>query len=197
MSPVRTVAAALTAAALSALAVLPAGPASAQPQKGGLTFGASPAVERGRYLVAIMGCSDCHTPLKMGAKGPEPDQKLFLSGHPEKMKMPPAPSATGPWLWSGAATNTAFAGPWGVTYAPNLTSDEATGIGAWTEENFLKALRTGRHLGVGRPIQPPMPWPAFSRATDEDLRAVFAYLKTVPAVRNLAPEYRPPQVARR
>src|SRR3954447_8402467 len=70
-------------------------------------------IARGQYLVTIGGCNDCHTPLKMGAKGPEPDMSRMLSGHPQHVPMPPAPKLpNGPWLWTGAATNTAFAGPW-------------------------------------------------------------------------------------
>jgi hypothetical protein len=153
---------------------------------------ASPQVDRGRYLGGIMACGDCHTPMKMGPQGAQPDTARHLSGHPAALRMPKPPSlGAGPWLWTGAATNTAFAGPWGVTYAANLTSDEATGIGAWTEANFVKALKTGRHLGIGRPIQPPMPWPQYSSATEDDLKAIFAYLKTVPPIKNLAPEYEP------
>jgi hypothetical protein len=169
----------------------------AEPPKKPLTFGASPELARGQYLVTIMGCDDCHTPMKMGPKGPEPDMSRRLSGHPQGLKLPkaPAPDPTG-WMWAGNATNTAFAGPWGVSYAINLTPD-ATGLGSWTEANFLRALREGKHLGVGRPIVPPMPWPAYARATEEDLRAVWAYLKTVPPVKNQAPEYQPPQVAKK
>lgn len=148
----------------------------------------SPAIERGRYLVTVAGCNDCHTPLKMGERGPEPDTARMLSGHPQDLRMPPAPAASGPWTWSGAATNTAFAGPWGVTYATNLTPDENTGIGIWTEEIFVKTLRTGRHWGVARPILPPMPWQNYSRMSDEDLKAIYAYLRSVPAVKNRVPE---------
>lgn len=181
------------AAALLASSALLAG----EPPKKPLTFGASPEVARGKYLVGIMGCDDCHTPMKMGAKGPEPEMSRRLSGHPQEFKVAKnfAPDPKG-WVWAGNATNTAFVGPWGVTYAVNLTSD-ATGVGSWTEENFVKALKEGKHLGVGRPINPPMPWPAYRHATDEDLKAVFAYLKTVPPVKNQAPEYEPPMAARK
>jgi hypothetical protein len=113
----------------------------------------------------------------------------MLSGHPEQMKLPPAPKAQGPWVWSGAATNTAFAGPWGVTYAANLTPDKNTGLGIWDEQMFVQAMRTGKHWGQGRAIQPPMPWPALAKMTDEDLKSVFAYLRSVPAVHNYVPEY--------
>jgi len=145
-------------------------------------------VERGKYLVSIVGCGDCHTPMKMGPKGPEPDMTRFLSGHPEQMGPLPAAEPQGPWLWAGAATNTAFAGPWGISYAANLTPDENTGLGIWTEEMFVKAIRTGRHMGVSRPILPPMPWPAFRNASDDDLESVYAYLRTVPPVTNHVPD---------
>src|SRR5262245_36165810 len=92
---------------------------------------ASP-VERGKYLVNAGGCHDCHTPMKMGANGPEPDMALALSGHPEQVTMPPAPAPQGLWMWSGGATGTAFSGPWGVSFAANLTPDQNTGLGIWT-----------------------------------------------------------------
>ena len=159
--------------------------------------GTSDAVKRGEYLVRIGGCHDCHTPLKMGPKGPEPDMTRMLAGHPSDLKMPPAPAQTGPWAWHGAATNTAFAGPWGVSYAINLTSD-ATGVRNWTEEMFVRAMRTGQHAGNGRPILPPMPWQSLNAMTDSDLKAVFAYLRTVPPVRNIvpAPQVAPPPATR-
>jgi hypothetical protein len=116
----------------------------------------------------------------------------MLSGHPESLKMPAPPAAVGPWMISMAATATAFAGPWGVTYAANLTPDQNTGLGIWTEEMFLAAMKTGKHMGTSRPIQPPMPWNAYSQMTDEDLRAIFAYLKSIPALTNHVPEYEPP-----
>ena len=143
-------------------------------------------VKRGAYVVSIASCNDCHTPLKMGPKGPEPDLTRMLSGHPADMVMPPAPKPTGAWLWSGAATNTAFAGPWGVSYAINLTPD-ATGLGNWTEAMFVEAMRTGKHGGVGRPILPPMPWQALAAMTDADLKAVFAYLRSIKPIKNVPP----------
>jgi len=145
-------------------------------------------VARGGYLVGIMVCNDCHTPLAMGPDGPAPDMTRQLSGHPEGMVMPPAPPAAGPWLWSGAATNTAFAGPWGVSFSANLTPDPETGLGRWTEATFIQAIRSGRHEGQGRPILPPMPWPMYRQATDEDLGAIFAYLQSIPAIRNKVPQ---------
>ena len=146
-------------------------------------------VARGQYLVTIAGCNDCHTPLKMGPKGPEPDFSRMLSGHPEQLSMPPAPKLPeGPWMWSGAATNTAFAGPWGVSFARNLTPDKLTGIGIWDEKMFIKTIRTGRHWGVARPILPPMPWFNYAKMSDDDLRAVFAYLRSIKPVRNQVPD---------
>lgn len=146
----------------------------------------SAQVKRGAYLTAIMGCADCHTPMKMGSHGPEPDMSLAFSGHPAAMKLPPA-GLKAPWMWAGAATNTAFAGPWGVSFSANLTPDK-TGLGEWTPDMFVKAIKTGKHLGKGRPILPPMPQPAFSHATDEDLRAIFAYLRTLQPIENKVPD---------
>ena len=169
--------------ALSALLVLPA-------------LGAEPAapastaqVARGAYLVKIMACNDCHTPWKMGPRGPEPDMSRALSGHPQDMALPAPPAlGQGPWVWAGAGSNTAYAGPWGVSFAANLTPDRETGLGAWTAETFIAALRTGRHEGQGRPILPPMPYPQYRQATDEDLRAVFAYLQSLAPIRNRVPQ---------
>ena len=87
---------------------------------------------------------------------------------------------------------TAWSGPWGVSYTANLTPDQETGIGAWSEENFIQALRTGKHLGGGRDILPPMPWPAYQNLSDEDLKSIFAYLKSIPPIRNQVPDPVPP-----
>jgi len=144
--------------------------------------------ERGKYLVNMIGCSDCHTPFKMGPKGPEPDMERFLSGHPEQIGPLEAPKPSGLWLMATAATNTAFAGPWGVSYTANLTPDQNTGLGIWTEEMFLKAIRTGRHMGVSREILPPMPWPSFRNATDEDLKSIYAYLRSIKPIVNHVPD---------
>jgi mono/diheme cytochrome c family protein len=153
---------------------------------------ATERVERGRYLVTAIGCNDCHTPLKMTERGPEPDETRFLSGHPSQLKMPRPPKGDGAWLWSGAATNTAFAGPWGVTFAANLTPDQNSGLGIWTEDMFVRALRTGRHMGTSRPIMPPMPWPAFKNLNDEDLKSIYAFLRTIRPITNHVPQYLEP-----
>ena len=146
-------------------------------------------VKRGEYLVRLGGCNDCHTPFKMGPNGPEPDQSRLLSGHPETLKMPPPPKlGNGPWVWAAAGTNTAFAGPWGVSYTANLTPDRLTGIGIWDEQMFVKTLRTGRHWGVSRPILPPMPWQNIGQSTDEDLSAIYASLRSIKPIRNQVPD---------
>jgi hypothetical protein len=148
-------------------------------------------VERGKYLVSIMGCNDCHTPMRMGPTGPEHDTTRFLSGHPEQVGSLTAPALEGAWLSASSATNTAFAGPWGVSYAANLTPDQNTGLGIWTEDMFVKAIRTGRHMGVSREIMPPMPWQAFRHANDEDLKAIYAYLRSVKPIVNHVPDVQP------
>jgi len=148
---------------------------------------------RGRYLVDTGGCGDCHTPLKVGKNGPEPDVRRLLSGHPEALKMPPAPKLpAGPWLVTVAATNTAWAGPWGVSFTANLTPDVGTGLGGWSAKQFADTMRTGKHLGVGREILPPMPIPAYKNFNDVDLEAIFAYLQSIPAVKNRVPTPVPP-----
>jgi hypothetical protein len=154
--------------------------------------GAAPSndakIARGAYLVTFGGCNDCHTPFKLGPNGPEPDMSRMLSGHPQQMVLPPPPAPNGPWLMSAAATNTAWAGPWGVSYTANLTPDAATGLGQWTEQEFVAAMRSGRHRGRGRQILPPMPWQGVGQATDEDLGAIFAFLRSIPAIANQVPE---------
>jgi cytochrome c553 len=145
-------------------------------------------VERGAYLARAMGCHDCHTPYKMGPRGPEPDMSRALTGHPSNLSMPPAPALPpGPWVWLGSGTNTAFAGPWGVSFTANLTPDDETGLGQWTEEMFVATMRTGRHQGKGRPVLPPMPVQNVAHLSDEDISALFAYLRSLKAVHNRVP----------
>ena len=182
---------------LLAIAVVLAGAAGFATLSGGeareSTQGRAPeqVVQRGEYLVKIMGCNDCHTPWKMGPQGPEPDMTRFLSGHPEQIGPLPKAAAGEPYIWSGFGTNTAFTGPWGVSYTFNLTPEPNTGLGIWTEEMFMQAIRTGKHMGVSRPINPPMPWPAYRNATDDDLKAIYAYLRTIKPIVNHVPAYQP------
>ena len=144
-------------------------------------------VARGKYIVTTSGCNDCHTPWIMGEKGPQPDMTRMLSGHPEADRLPPPPKAAGPWIMTAAATNTAWSGPWGISYTANLTPDKETGLGAWDRDTFVRTIRTGRHMGAGRPILPPMPIPVYQNFTDQELGAIFAYLQTIPAVKNRVP----------
>ena len=155
-------------------------------------------IERGKHLVDTSGCHDCHTPKKPGPRGPEPDMDRALSGHPENVKVtaPYAPAAGSPWI---AATNgdfTAWSGPWGISFAANLTPDTNTGLrsGVWTEALFIKAIRTGKHFGTSRDILPPMPWPAYGQMTDDELRAVWEYLGTIRPILNHVPDPIPPAV---
>lgn len=155
--------------------------------------GAGVSVERGEHLVAIMGCHDCHTPLKMGPNGPEPDMSRALSGHPESIgPLTPARLDGETWIAASAPTNTAHSGPWGISYTANLTPDVNTGIGIWTEDMFLKAIRLGKHMGTARPINPPMPWPAYRNATDDELKSIYAYLRSLKPFVNHVPDYQPP-----
>ena len=143
-------------------------------------------IARGKYLVNFGGCNDCHTPLKMTDKGPVPDLTRALSGHPEDTKLPPPDLKPGPWF-AATAGMTAWAGPWGVSYAANLTPDQMTGLGVWNEDMFVRTMRTGKHMGGGRDILPPMPWQSLAGLSDDDLKAIFAYLRSVPAIRNQVP----------
>jgi cytochrome c553 len=163
------------------------------------TLGAAPAgkaksaaVERGKYLVATSACNDCHTPKKMGPNGPEPDMSRQLSGHVASVKLPAPPPSSGAWPIHTNGDLTAWAGPWGISFTRNLTPDENTGIGSWSEETFIKAIRTGKHMGVSRPILPPMPWQVYSQMTDQDLKAIYAYLRTIPKISNPTPDPVPP-----
>jgi len=154
-------------------------------------------IARGSYIVNSFGCADCHTPKKFGPNGPEPDTTRAFSGHPADFVMPPAPALPeGPWMVAAAGTLTAWSGPWGVSFTANLTPDPETGLGKWTEETFLSTVRSGRHMGRGRQILPPMPIEQLNNMTDEDLRAIFAYLQSLPAVKNKVPDPIAPAAAR-
>jgi mono/diheme cytochrome c family protein len=145
------------------------------------------AIERGKYLVNFGSCNDCHTPWKLGPKGPEPDMTRALTGHPTEMRVSPSPTLEGSWGIAAANTMTAWTGPWGVSFTANLTPDKETGLGDWTEEMFIQTMRTGRHQGKGRAILPPMPWFSVNALSDEDIKAVFAYLQSLPPVHNRVP----------
>ncbi len=155
-------------------------------------------VKRGEYLVTITGCNDCHSPKVMTAMGPAPDPVRLLSGHPSDEPLPAITDkkmiAPGQWaLFSSGLT--AAVGPWGTSFAANLTPDD-TGIGNWTEAQFFKAIREGKLKGLDgtRPLLPPMPWFNVAKMTDDDLRAVFVYLKSLKPVKNVVPNPLPPTI---
>ena len=153
----------------------------------------SAQVKRGEYLVTIGLCHDCHTPMTKGPDGPGQDMSRALSGHPQDIVVKAPATLSEPWVGAMSPTLTAWSGPWGVSFSANLTPDPETGVlRDFTEEQFVQTLRTGRHQGQGRKILPPMPWPLISKMTDDDLKAVFAYLRQIPAVRNKVPDPIPP-----
>lgn len=151
-------------------------------------------VTHGKYLVTTGGCDDCHTPKIYTANGPVPDTTRLLSGFQQGEILPVLDiKYVTPGNWVATESNfSAWVGPWGISYAANLTPDNATGIGAVTEEMFIKSLREGKLKGVGRPLLPPMPWPTIGQMTDEDLKAIYAYLKTIKPINNMVPEPTPP-----
>lgn len=152
-------------------------------------------VAEGERLVQALDCNICHSPKVFTAEGPQPDPERLLSGHPADSKLPPVPKGVvSPDGWGGLFNGhfTAWAGPWGVSFAANLTPDEETGIGVWTEDLFVGAIRHGKHMGVGRALLPPMPWQAYSNLTDEELHSIFTYLQSLEPVHNKVPEPIPP-----
>lgn len=177
----------------SFLLILLAGVAHAQNSSNGSKSGTK-ATERGRYLVQIGGCNECHTPwtFDKALNMPVPNMSRYLSGHPADA---PDPGGTAGKEDIGliGPTFTSFKMPFGIVYAPNLTPDQDTGLGSWREAEFIRAMRTGKHFGGnGRAILPPMPWMNLAIMTDDDLKAVFAYLRSIPAIRNPVPEHKVP-----
>jgi mono/diheme cytochrome c family protein len=185
---------------LTAVTVAAGGQLTPVPPARAGASGDQKTVERGRMLIIGGLCHDCHTPKKMGPAGPEPDMTRMLSGHPEGIKVtaPYTPAAGSPWFVAGNDQLTAWSGPWGVSFAANLTPDKLTGLrsGVWTEELFIKALRTGKHMGVSRDILPPMPWNFIGQLSDQDLKAMWAYLGSIPPIKNRVPEPIPPAGAK-
>jgi len=151
-------------------------------------------VEKGKFLVTVGGCDDCHTPKNFGPNGPELDMSKRLSGHPAGTVVAPVDTSLLHQYAYFSHDLTTAVGPWGVTFSANLTPDNETGIGTWQPEMFVNAMKSGKHLGVadGRPILPPMPWQNMAQLSDEDLKCIFAYLKSLPSVRNKVPDPLPP-----
>jgi hypothetical protein len=145
-------------------------------------------IKRGDYLMITSGCHDCHSPKKFGPHGEMMlDSSRLLSGHPSESPMPPVNvKSLEPGQWMTMTNDlTAFVGPWGMSYTANLTPDSTSGLGTWTETQFINTIRNGKHLGDGRPIMPPMPWEFIAKMTDDDLKSIYAFLKSIPAVRNV------------
>ncbi|MBC8767733.1 c-type cytochrome [Arenibacter sp. BSSL-BM3] len=146
-------------------------------------------VSRGAYLVNSIGCADCHSPKSMGANGPEIIPELDLSGFPSNGTVPPIDlnSISNGWIMFNP-DGTSHLGPWGQSFAANLTSDPS-GIGNWTEENFIRAIRKGKYKGLenSRDLLPLMPWYFYNNLTDEDLSSIYYYLKTTKPVSNIVP----------
>ena len=180
--------------AVAAVAIVAAAFASKPQTK---TINKTAQLERGKYLVTIGGCNDCHTPWIMQPDGkPGPDMSRALSGHPQQFPITsPAQLTSDRWGMATAPTNTAFSGPWGVSFAANLTPDKNTGTGIWTFDIFKNTIRNGRHWGVARPLNPPMPWFNYRHMTDDDLAAVFAYIHSLKPVHNEVQAPLPPQTA--
>jgi len=150
-------------------------------------------VTRGSYLVNTMGCDDCHSPKKMGANGPEIIPELRLSGYPSNRPLIEADTNVVKRGWMLLSDDlTTAVGPWGQSFAANLTAD-ATGTGNWKEEQFIKAIREGKYKGLDntRPLLLPMPWFVYKNLTDDDLKSIFAFLQTTKPVNNVVPAPRP------
>lgn len=153
----------------------------------------------GKYLTGLAGCHDCHTPKVFPEGVMALDESRLLSGAPAGAPLPSIDLKAlepGNWVLMSGDLTTAI-GPWGMTFAQNLTPHE-TGIKGWTEEVFIKSMRTGKHMGVdqGRPIMPPMPWINLANAKEEDLKAIYKYLMSLPPVDNKVPDPKSPDEVR-
>jgi mono/diheme cytochrome c family protein len=155
--------AAASCLAVFALAVLALSCATAKSPPATMTQ--QQKLERGEYLTTIMACNDCHTP---GTFFGSPDYSRRLAG-----------------------SELGWVGPWGTSYARNLTPDVETGIGSWSEDDIVKTMRTGQRAD-GTPVLPPMPWPMYTNLSDDDAYAIAAYLKSLPAVAHKVPDKLPP-----
>lgn len=146
-------------------------------------------VIRGSYLVNAIGCDDCHSPKRMGAHGPEIIPEQRFGGYPSGRPLAPIDTNVlkNGWAMLGPDLTNAV-GPWGVSFAANISSDE-TGIGTWSESQFMKAIRDGKYKGLdgSRQLLPPMPWYTYRNLSDTDIRAIFAFLKSTKPVNNIVP----------
>ena len=176
-----------------ALVFIACSDSSASEKKKSIAMTEAEKVQRGSYLVNAIGCDDCHSPKEITAAGFEIIPELRLSGYQSANHSPKADSnvVKEGWLLFGGDLTTAV-GPWGQSFAANLTSD-ATGIGNWKEEQFIKAIREGKYKGLDntRPLLPPMPWFVYKNLTDDDLKSIFAFLKSTNPVKNVVPAPKP------
>jgi len=155
----------LMLAAASAMAQAPAG-------------GDAAKIARGKYLMTIGACNDCHSPKKPGTT--DPDTTRIFSGRPQTTMAP----SQNPMEVHASLDLTAWAGPWGISYGANLTPDPETGLKKrYTEASFIKTLRTGKKP-EGEDLLPPMPWALYKALSDDDLKSIWAYLQTIPAIKN-------------
>jgi mono/diheme cytochrome c family protein len=161
-------------------------------------FGGFASKEKwGEHIVTIAACHDCHTPKIMTPFGPDFDSSRLLSGHPAgSVGLSVNRSEMEKKGYTVTGDLTEWVGPWGVSYAANLTSD-STGIGGWKEEQFIYAIRNGKLKGLphARNILPPMPWTVYKFMTDDELKAIYAYLKTTKPIKNVVPAPKPPVAA--
>lgn len=179
------------AAAVTALIVLVSCNSKANTKQGiaAVVISQDSLVKRGSYLVNAMGCDDCHSPKKFGPQGMELDMEHRFGGHLAGSKLGKANTSVmkdGYMLF--ALDLTSAVGPWGQSYAANISSD-ASGIGNWTEEQFFRAIREGKSKGLkeSRPLLPPMPWFVYKNLNDTDIKSIFAFLKTTKPVDNRVP----------
>ena len=152
-------------------------------------------IKRGSYLVNAIGCDDCHSPKKISPQGMEIDMEHRFSGHLANAPLgKPNTSVMKDGYILFAMDLTSAVGPWGQSYAANISSDE-TGIGNWTEEQFFRALREGKSKGLkeGRQLLPPMPWFVYKNFSDTDIKAIFAFLKTTKPIENRVPGPKSPK----
>ena len=162
---------------VAVVALVAAGTGQAQQRTGGAAA-AGASVDRGKYLVSITGCHDCHSPKSQGMT---PDPARLLSGRPSTTKMPSKADGE----IHASVDFTAFWGPWGQTVASNLTPDKATGLPGrgYNEKTFLQTMRTGKKPN-GTAVQPPMPVEVYQNLSDDDLRSIWMYLQTLKPINN-------------
>ena len=179
--------------AVISIALLACNPPAKQAESSTPVVNTADRIVKGKKLVNTLGCNDCHSPKVMTAMGPVPDTLRLLSGHQADEELPAYDAAILKSYVLFNMNNTATIGPWGTSFAANLTPDQ-TGIGNWSEEQFFQAMKHGKFKGLenSRNLLPPMPWQSYAQMDDEDLKAIFAYLKSIKPVNNLVPMAIPP-----